>query len=298
MGSSTGAGLDGAPFVKTENVIVVLLQYRLGLFGWLQTGAILDEANGGESDSSTVAGNQAMRDAVMALQQVKAMAPLLGGDASKIVLMGQSSGATMVRALLSTPAADGLFSHAVLVSDPANYGLSSNADNNILGEFAMQQLQCDVGNITCAREASADAILDVTLAVYSQVPQDHPNISSGTPWRAMKGAYVKSSIEEGAKTDIPVIMTTVANEAGTVTSFQFEEAPANATQLTYAYSDGQTTSMNDAISLLYGKDRANVLSNSMDKYPIADINDGIRQTFETIATDGLWRCSTQQNGQQ
>lgn len=298
VGSSTGAGLDGSVFAQSQNVIVVLLQYRLGLFGWLQTGTTLDEAQGGGPGSSTVGGNQAMRDVIMALKQVKAMAPLIGGDTSKVVLMGQSSGASMVRALLTTPAAKGLFTHAVLVSDPANYGITSIANNNALGEYGMGQLKCDLADIGCARRASADQVLDATLASYSKVPSDHPGISAGTPWTAMKGNYVTGSIERGQKTDIPVIMTTVANEAGTVTAFTFEPSLPNATVLTYAYSDGQTATMAEGLETIYSEADASLLVNQTDVYPIGQGEDGIRQTFEATATDGLWRCSTQYNAQQ
>lgn len=298
IGSSTGAGLDGTPFVQSQNVIVVLLQYRLGLFGWLQTGATLNEATGGQANGTTVAGNQAMRDVVMALQQVKAVVPIIGGDASKVVLMGQSSGASMVRALLTTPAADNLFSHAVIVSDTADYGLSEIVDNNALGEYAMGQLNCDVSDISCAREASADDVLSATFAAYSDIPQTNPSINAGTPWRAMKGAYVTGSIEKGVKSSIPMIMTTVANEAGSATADYFDPSYTNTTELTYTNSDGETTSMSDALSLVFNAGRGPVLANMTQVYPEALVEDGLREQFEVISTDGLWRCPTQYNAVQ
>ncbi|UZJ51230.1 hypothetical protein CBS101457_000550 [Exobasidium rhododendri] len=292
-GSSTGAGLDGAAFVESQKVIVVFLQYRLGIFGWLQTGSTVDEIQGGRPGSRTVAGNQAMRDIVMALEQVKKIALIVGGDTSKTVLMGQSSGASMVRALLTTPAASGLFTRAVLVSDPADYGLSGIADNNALGEFAMKYLNCSLADIACARAASADDIVDATLQAFSNVPQSQPSISSGTPWRAMRGSYVTTSIVDDGKTSIPTIMTTVANEAGTITAQYFEASHADATELTYTDSDGQMESLGDGLSLVFDAGRGENLAGDTQVYPFSSVQDGLRETYETVVTDGIWRCSTQ-----
>jgi carboxylesterase type B len=46
------------------------------------------------------------------------MLPTFGGAANKITLAGQSSGATMIRALLAAPAASQLFQSAIIESDP------------------------------------------------------------------------------------------------------------------------------------------------------------------------------------
>jgi carboxylesterase type B len=300
-GSSTAAGLDGTSFVESNNVIVVLLQYRLGIFGWLQTNETFDETNGGAAGQSTVAGNQAMRDVVMALAQVNSLVPLLGGDTSKVTLMGQSSGATMVRAILTTPSANNLFTHAVLVSDTADYGLSTVDTNNILGEYAMDQLGCDLSNITCAREASVDDLVYATLVAYGSAPADNPSISTGTPWRAMIGSFVHDTLQTGGvNSSIPIIMTTVANEAGSVTSDVFQASSPNATTLytTDAIGD-EPLSMTQGLSIAFGDDRASVLANDTQVYPVDEnVQDGFRETYETVSTDGLWRCSNQWNARQ
>lgn len=62
--------------------------------------------------------NLAVNDVINALQLLKAGVPMIGGSASRITIAGQSSGATMVRALLATPSASSLFSSAILQSDP------------------------------------------------------------------------------------------------------------------------------------------------------------------------------------
>lgn len=62
--------------------------------------------------------NLAVGDVINALKVLKAGVPFIGGSSSKITISGQSSGATMVRALLATPSASPLFTSAILQSDP------------------------------------------------------------------------------------------------------------------------------------------------------------------------------------
>jgi len=62
--------------------------------------------------------NLAVRDAINCLKFLKKVIPSFGGTSSKITLAGQSSGATMIRALLAAPSASALFQSAILQSDP------------------------------------------------------------------------------------------------------------------------------------------------------------------------------------
>lgn len=62
--------------------------------------------------------NLAVKDVINALKVLKAGVPKIGGSESKITIAGQSSGGTMVRALLAIPSASSLFKSAILQSDP------------------------------------------------------------------------------------------------------------------------------------------------------------------------------------
>ena len=103
IGSATNPGLDGATLAQATGSIVAVVQYRLGALGFLSPG--------GES-------NLAVKDMITALQFLRKVLPSFNGDTNKITIAGQSSGATMVRALLATPSASGLFKSASLHSDP------------------------------------------------------------------------------------------------------------------------------------------------------------------------------------
>ncbi len=62
--------------------------------------------------------NIAVKDVITALNFLRRIVPSFGGCTSKITLAGQSSGATMIRALLAAPSASSLFRSAILQSDP------------------------------------------------------------------------------------------------------------------------------------------------------------------------------------
>jgi carboxylesterase type B len=59
-----------------------------------------------------------VQDVSASLQFLHKVVPSFGGDVSKITLAGQSSGASLIRALLATPSATTLFQSAILHSDP------------------------------------------------------------------------------------------------------------------------------------------------------------------------------------
>ena len=102
-GSATASGLDGAKLAQATNSIVAVVQYRLGAFGFL---------------SPSGQGNLAVKDMMTALRFLQKFLPSFNGDTSKVTITGQSSGASMVRALLATPSASSLFKSAMLHSDP------------------------------------------------------------------------------------------------------------------------------------------------------------------------------------
>lgn len=280
-------------------MIVVTLQYRLGLFGFLQTSDTVDEKAGGAPGSPKVAGNQATRDVVAALGYVSAHIGSFGGDKSSVTIFGQSSGAHMIRALLTTPAAAPYFARAILHSDTSDYGEGTADISNELGSYALQQLNCS--DIACVRGKSADDVISAEYSAYSNVPAQNPSVPSGEPWRPVLGSYVTSALEQdaangqGVPGNKPVIITTVQNEAGSVIGANFEAAPPNSTRMPEWYDNSTSLGIQDVMNGFFGTDRSATLCES-STYACDNataVDDGIRQRAEVIATDGLWRCAAQ-----
>jgi para-nitrobenzyl esterase len=87
-------------------VVLVTINYRLGVFGFLATADLAKEANGG-------AGNYGLLDMVAALQWVKANIKNFGGDPENVTIFGESAGSYAVGTLMASPLAKGLFHKAI-----------------------------------------------------------------------------------------------------------------------------------------------------------------------------------------
>ena len=92
--------------------LVVAVAYRLNVLGWL-ADASLDAESG-------FSGNYGALDAIGALEWVQANAAAFGGDKSRVTIFGQSSGGTLIFALLAMPRASGLFQAAYSMSGSPN----------------------------------------------------------------------------------------------------------------------------------------------------------------------------------
>ncbi|KAM8861700.1 uncharacterized protein ACB058_008436 [Synchiropus picturatus] len=98
---------DGSALAAYENVVVVSIQYRLGLLGYLSTG---DEH---------MAGNWGMLDQVQALKWVQEHIHNFGGASNSVTIFGESAGGVSVSLLLLSPLTEGLFHKAIAESGTA-----------------------------------------------------------------------------------------------------------------------------------------------------------------------------------
>ena len=117
---------DGAALAKRENIIVAVVQYRLGPFGWLSHPAFRDDEN--ELDAS---GNFGILDQIQALKWIKENIGAFGGNPQKVTLAGESAGARDTLTLLISPKASGLFRSAVVESGAppvADFNASATGD--------------------------------------------------------------------------------------------------------------------------------------------------------------------------
>jgi hypothetical protein len=105
-GSASNLNTDGTNLASRGDVVVVALSYRLGYFGFM---AYPDGVHNG---------SYGIGDMITALEWVSKNIKALGGDPECVTIFGESAGATAVRALLSSPKAQGLFVNAIMQSPP------------------------------------------------------------------------------------------------------------------------------------------------------------------------------------
>merc|ERR1712061_103 len=191
-----GSGFDGEALVKTGDVVVVTINYRLGFFGYFAH----PELNGT---------NFGLLDQVKALQWVRDNIESFGGDPSNVTIFGESAGGASVLALMASPLSEGLFqkaigessameeSHNVTVSESGKLGVA-------VGE--QMGLPAGAGQLGKMRETSFDKIVDAqnVMAQDGEVVIMYVAPSLPLP--------VFTAFEEGKTTQVPLMIGSNANE--------------------------------------------------------------------------------------
>ena len=104
----------GGEATLAPDVVSIGLNYRLGVLGFLALRSLV--ATDGRTTSNTTSGNYGLLDCIAALQWIQRNIQAFGGDPTRVTIYGQSSGGSLVFALLSSPAAAGLFHRAISMS--------------------------------------------------------------------------------------------------------------------------------------------------------------------------------------
>lgn len=115
-GGSSEPRYSNSPLVE-RGVVLVNINYRLGVFGFLASEDLRREGGG-------AAGNYGLMDMIAALQWVHANIAPFGGDPGNVTIFGESAGSFAVSTLMAAPAAQGLFQKAI--------GESGAAFSNVL----------------------------------------------------------------------------------------------------------------------------------------------------------------------
>ena len=115
-GSGSIAVYDGTNLAST-GLVVVTINYRLGVFGFLAHPELTAES------SVQASGNYGLMDQIAALKWVQFNIQQFGGNPSRVTLWGQSAGAFSVAALIASPEAKGLFQRAIADSGIGIAGL-------------------------------------------------------------------------------------------------------------------------------------------------------------------------------
>jgi para-nitrobenzyl esterase len=105
-GATSEARQEGG-ILSQKGVIVVSMNYRLGIFGFFSHPELTRESG---HDSS---GNYGLMDQLAALQWVKKNIAAFGGDPGNVTIFGESAGSFSVSALVASPLAKGLFKRAI-----------------------------------------------------------------------------------------------------------------------------------------------------------------------------------------
>ena len=141
---------DGSHLAASQQLVVVTINYRLGLWGF----APLRERNVG------------LLDQIAALAWVKHNIAAFGGAAGNVTIVGESAGAMSVCNLLATPSAKGLFHRAIAQSGAAG-NVATRAQADEAAAVAREELAVDPD------EADVTALLEAQRATIRRLRVQH-----------------------------------------------------------------------------------------------------------------------------
>ncbi len=156
---------DGENLSRRGDVVVVTLNHRLNVFGYLN----LSKFGSKFQDSA----NAGMLDIVAALEWVRDNAGAFGGDPNLVTIFGQSGGGGKVNALLAMPSAKGLF-HRAIVESGSLLTAQSEESSSKLADALLAKLGLDAGSVDKLQTLPVDQVEAAAVAITAR-----PNPGSG-----------------------------------------------------------------------------------------------------------------------
>ena len=164
----SGALYDGGPLAALGDVVVVTVNYRLGIFGFVDLGAVTD---------LDVTSNNGLRDLIAALQWVRDNIAAFGGDPAQVTVAGESAGSVAISLLLCAPEAAGLFRGAVMQSGSYSLLHGDRVRERIAHRY-LAELEIGRGDAHRLRDLSTGRLLAAQAAVAKAVTGTTP----AAPW--------------------------------------------------------------------------------------------------------------------
>ena len=160
-GSGSSDWYDGANLSRKGDAVVVTVNHRLGVLGYLHLGDL-----GG--DAYAASGNAGMLDLVAALTWVRDNIAGFGGDPANVTIFGESGGGAKVSVLMAMPAAHGLF-HKAIVQSGAGVQMTPRENATETAKAVLANLGLDTREIDKLRTLPAVRLIEAQSAVSSRM---------------------------------------------------------------------------------------------------------------------------------
>jgi para-nitrobenzyl esterase len=202
-GGGGGATQNGALLARDEDVVVVSINYRLGVFGWPPFRARGD----------AVSNNLGLLDQIAALEWVRDNIAAFGGDPGNVTVFGYSAGGWSILALMAAPQAAGLFHKAAPQSGSAFTATPRDRQDQLAADF--------LGRLDGPpRAASVEALLAAQKA-YLEAQQNAPErvVEEGVPFGPWRDGILLAedplaTLIAGRALAVPLLIGSTADELG------------------------------------------------------------------------------------
>ncbi|XP_028571480.2 neuroligin-3 isoform X9 [Podarcis muralis] len=244
----TGNMIDGSVLASYGNVIVITLNYRVGVLGFLSTG---DQA---------AKGNYGLLDQIQALRWISENIAFFGGDPLRITVFGSGIGASCVSLLTLSHHSEGLFQRAIIQSGSALSSWAVNYQPVKYTSLLADKVGCNVLDtvdmVDCLRQKSAKELVeqDIQPARYHVAfgPVIDGDVIPDDPEILMEqGEFLNYDIMLGVNQGegLKFVEGVVDPEDG-VSGSDFDYSVSNFVDNLYGYPEGKDT-LRETIKFMY-----------------------------------------------
>lgn len=229
-------GYDGRNLADKGDVVVVTINHRLNVLGFLDLSSFGEKYKG--------SANVGMTDIVAALRWVKENIANFGGDPNCVTIFGQSGGGGKVSTLLCMPSAQGLF-HRAMVMSGSFLGSTPQKFAREVGELTAWYLGLTSETIDSIQRVPYERLLEASNKASREVSNRHRDKQTGQGFRlgwgpVNDGDIMPGIFENGSErisNDIPLFIGSTLNEFSTPNIDQ-RVRPAVIQQATIRCQDG------------------------------------------------------------
>jgi para-nitrobenzyl esterase len=261
--AGSAPGFDGTNLAKLGDVVVVTINHRLNLFGYIR----LD----GTDDRFAHSGNAGVLDMIAALAWVRDNVAAFGGDPGNVTIFGQSGGGAKVSALLAAPAARGLFHKAIAQSCSGSLRVTGQEEAAQLTHGLATQLGIESATGEALQAVPAERI----VAALQATPRAFRPVLDGR-------TFTQNPFDPAAPTisaDIPFMVGNAATEATLYMAVDMKNFSLDAAEVSRRVGRFLRTD-------------ASATNRIMDAYRTATPDASPSELLAAVATDYTYRRNT------
>lgn len=218
-GANSDPIYDGTKLAQ-RGIIVVSVNYRLGVLGWLAHPELSAE------NPLHISGNYGLLDQIQALHWVKDNIAAFGGDPSNVTIAGESAGGLSVMYLMASPPARGLFAKAI--AESAYMVTTPSLKENKFGLPSAESVGVMLANAVHAPNIAALRAMDAKTLTNAAAAARFP------PFGAVDGYYLPDQLvtifDKGEEAPVPIL---AGFNAGEIRSLRILAPPVPASAADY-----------------------------------------------------------------
>lgn len=202
---------DGENLAKKGDVVLVSINHRLNILGFLDLSAYGDKYKN--------SGNAGLADIVAALQWVKENIDQFGGDPNNVTIFGQSGGGGKVTCMMNAPSAKGLFQKAIVESGSYITSFNEKAASKRVAAALLEELHLQPSQVDSLQKIPYDVLNEAGKKSERKVSAElrKEGKTGGAGWNAvLDGEFFPNQPSDppaiALSKDIPLLVGTTKNE--------------------------------------------------------------------------------------